>query len=493
MANEFIYKLKFTGNSNFLESITKTLSAGIPKATAAASAAVSSLKSSMNSIKGIKADTSFLKMAAVGNILKNAFSAVYDIGKKFVSNVLDAMTDRQGSILTFSTYFGEDQGKQVYESLLKIAKATPVATASLKEYALKYAGTFKDASSVLRASLLTADVESFYGQALGPEKGKQIATGFADAFNAVASGKLFEEGSEFSKAFTTGSVNGFMELAKALKITAKSGAEAKEKLSALIRSGLTGDKKQKLLDAFTDVSLKKMKSTKIGETAERLSEGALMGALSNFDSAWEDMLSSIKWEDSPAVKKITDFINKISKFLGSDEMAKFVKDITEDMASLLPENPDKFLTGVLKVLRTIYNFIKDIITGAKSIGGTLVSALSFTFVQLGKAFGQGFRASTNFIEKRADGTNRRTITGWGIDGIKGLVGAETSMSAEEKIQERIQERANKQAEKDIQNTQNIQVNVAGNVDKEFDISQLTNAVGTAVEASNQKTAARSGK
>lgn len=489
MANEFIYKLKFTGNSNFLESITKTLSAGIPKATAAASAAVSSLKSSMNSIKGIKADTSFLKMAAVGNILKNVFSAVYDIGKKFVSNVLDAMTDRQGSILTFSTYFGEDQGKQVYESLLKIAKATPVATASLKEYALKYAGTFKDADSVLRASLLTADVESFYGQALGPEKGKQIATGFTDAFNAVASGKLFEEGSEFSKAFTTGSVNGFMELAKALKITAKSGAEAKEKLSALIKSGLTGDKKQKLLDAFTDVSLKKMKSTKIGEAAERISKGSLMGALSNFDSAWEDMLSSIKWEDSPAVKQITNFINKISDFIGSDRMANFIRGIAEDIASLLPEDPAKFLEGVLRVIQDMYNSIRAIMTGTRTLSDALVSALAITFVQLGKAFGQGFRASTNFIEKRADGTNRRTIYEWGVDGIKGLVGAETSMSAEEKIQER----ANKQAEKDIQNIQNIQVNVAGNVDKEFDVSQLANVVGTAVDTSNQKNSARSGK
>ncbi len=482
MANEFIYKLKFTGNSDFISNITESLVNGIPKAVAAASSAINSLKSSMNSLKSIKSDTSFLKMLGVANLLKDTFTSVYNIGKKFVSNVLDAMTDRQGSILTFSTYFGEDQGKQVYESLLKIAKATPVATASLKEYALKYAGTFKDANSVLRASLLTADVEAFYGQALGPEKGKQIATGFTDAFNAVASGKLFEEGSEFSKAFTTGSVNGFMELAKALKITAKSGAEAKEKLSALIRSGLTGDKKQKLLDAFTDVSLKKMKSTKIGETAERISKGSLMGALSNFDSAWEDMLSGIKWEDSPAVKQITDFINKISDFIGSDRMATFIKGIAEDIASLLPEDPGKFLEGLLKVVQTIYDFIKAILTGAKSIGGTLVSALSATFVKLGEAFGKGIKTSFSFFG---------SSTGNSISGSNG-----NSFSPTETIRDWLSPKSieDKLADRmDMKSTQHINVNVEGSIDKDFDINKLANVVGTAVESSNQKTAARSGK
>jgi hypothetical protein len=486
MANEFIYKLKFTGNSDFISDITEALAVGIPKAAAAASAAVSSLKGSMNNLKntlsGIKADTSFLKMLAVANMVKNAFSAMYDIGKSFVSNVLGAMTDRQGSILTFSTYFGEDQGKQVYESLLKIAKATPVATASLKEYALKYAGTFKDADSVLRASLLTADVEAFYGQALGPEKGKQIATGFTDAFNAVASGKLFEEGSEFSKSFTTGSVNGFMELAKALKITAKSGAEAKEKLSALIKSGLTGDKKQKLLDAFTDVSLKKMKSTKIGETAERISKGSLMGALSNFDSAWEDMLSGIKWEDSPAVKQITDFINKISDFIGSDRMANFIKGIAEDIASLLPEDPAKFLNGVLETIKKIYDFVKSLINGTATVGKTLVSALSFTFEKLGEAFGKGVKASLSIFG---------SSTGNSISGSNG-----NSFSPTETIRDWLSPKSieDKLADKmDMKSTQHINVNIEGNVDKEFDINKLANVVGTAVDTSNQKNAARSGK
>ena len=489
MANEFLFKLKFGGNTNFLDEVAVKLNVVIPQGIEKTTNEIEKMNKSLKSIKFSSGFTALSSgLSAVGGVL----GSIYDYGKGIATDVLDAIKDRQGSLTIFSTFFDPEIAKSMYGNLVKIAQQTPVATEALKEYALKYSTVFSDADSVLRASLLSADIQSFYGAALGEEKGRQIAAGFTDAYSAIASGKMFEEGSEFSKMFTTGSVNGFMEMAKALNITAKSASDAKEKISKMIKAGLSGENRQKLLDAMTDTSLKKIGSSKIGEASSRLAKGSLQGAMSNLASSWSDMLRNIKWEDNPGVQKLIDFFDKISSFIQSPEMKDFVNEIFTDITSMLPQNPDKMLGGLRDALRHIYDsYVKpifELLTG--KIGGAQFIEKEFgaVFQELGRLLGMGFKIAfkgTRFGDwMLGEKTPGLESAGQDKREVESNIQEALKRQAQEQ-QDKVQREALNSYYKENYGSTQVFVNVNGNISTDFDTNDMANKVGDAVKQANK--------
>lgn len=347
-------------------------------------------------------------LSGVSGIASKGIDAMKDFG----SSALDAMQFRERSIFSLGQAFGD--GKKRLQELVDIANTTTLDTRPVVEMANAFGTAFKSFEDVKKLAILGGDVLHRF-----PNLGEQ----YTSAVQKAGAGAMLEAGSDLVRALE-GGYNGYKkEIAKQLGLKGKdldNLTKVDAFISAAKKTGkLTG---RELTRALVESLKAGLQIKNIGDNTIAAAEGSLVGAVSNFRSAFESLFITVPWEEYAGFKNLATFLNNITQGLNSQEVRDAIGNAFNDIFAPLKEINEsgliqKFFTQTLppliqsvgKYLKDAFGWFTDLLTGKVSVGETFrrglagaLTALKDLFIYIGELVGKGFMITFKGGEGRDD-------------------------------------------------------------------------------------------
>ena len=339
------------------------------------------------------------KMAIGG--LSTAFSAlggvigkVYDVGKDFMSNVLDKIMFRQRAIFSLGRAYGN--GPEALNRIIQIAGETTMDTEPMVAMASQLAPSVKRFEDLQKLMLLVGDVQAKTGT---NELNDQMVT----TLIKTTSGALPEFGSDAVQKLG-GSTAYKRELGKLLGMkdltnitTVESTIQDAKKAGKLSSNILT--------NAYINMVKNFLGEGKIGELTTQLSKTSLIGAVSNLKSAFDDILISTDWDKVPGMASFRNFLTSVTEEIKSPEfkeaIGKMMESIFGGFNNITKDNIHKFfvdtvIPAILRVKEAIEG-VWGLVTSLLGKGGAgagikkIISSMADIFWMIGVMIGRGIK------------------------------------------------------------------------------------------------------
>lgn len=365
-----------------------------------------------NSLKGLGSvgGTSMQNLFASVGKLAAGFAAVQlAVGALkgtfgFFTGILDKISFKESTVKSLDLFF-KGRGKDMFASYIDLANKTTADTEPLVARSKMLAGTGFSERQIYKTLAGSADLEAFAG---GGEKGKEIGDQYAVAMKILSGGGRLEVGTDLIQK-VIGTVNLTRQTAKAAGIKNwESGPimELRKKIDAMRNSGKLTPKIA--ATGLEQAALTTTKSSALGDYTREMSKGTMMGALSNFKNAWDNLLLSQDFDKIPGIKGFINFLSKLSDFLSgkgmSKNMANIIEAIFKPFQKFEGENSEQTLKKffdwleekALKIadyFRKVYDYINGLLekeTGADALL-QVVEDLSSVFVKIGSYIGEGVK------------------------------------------------------------------------------------------------------
>ena len=345
------------------------------------------------------------KMAFSG--MKAGLSGVIGLAGKGIdmlqdlgASTLDAMQFRERSLFSLGRSFGD--GNKALKEIINIAGRSTLDTRPMVEMANALSTSFESWTDVKKIITLGGDVLYQF---------PQLQEQFVSSFQKAGSGGMINAKSELNKAMK-GGYNGYkMEIAKLLsggkEIT--NVMKADELIKAAKQSGqLSG----RILTQALVTSIKAgLKMKQLGDITIGAASGSLIGAVSNFRSAFDDVLIGIDWENMPGVKALKNFIVNITNEIKTEEFSNAVRDainsFLEPLGKINSSTIHNLFSGVIipsirkagEIARSAFGWLTDLLSGRESVGAgiriamlKLVNGLKDILIYLGELIGMGIKS-----------------------------------------------------------------------------------------------------
>ncbi len=363
-------------------------------------------------------------MGLMGNIA----SQVADTGKSLVSSVIDAAQFRQNALTGLEYMLGSrKEAEEMFADAQKMASETPLDTDKVIEgmQALITQGFNKDETKQLYK--LVADQQSKrLGDAGMQDKvisafsrlqGRGLASG-EDMESLMVAG--FRSESIVNELLANQDLAG---LFKKVKVSGVAGGKTtfvdqdkatnEDKLK-MVKETLGAGKigKYTLLNAVI-ASAEKGKAD-IGEFAKKMGKESLTGSISNFKSAFGDLLKSTNIDQWPGMKALQAFLNKISDAMkgeGGKQLLSTIQNIMDSLLGGLGKISDADISGFVKMIGTLgeqaVGVIKqawewlDKLLHSGSIGGGIKAALLDVAKLIGAGIWYGVKNSGELLKSNA--------------------------------------------------------------------------------------------
>lgn len=373
-----------------------------------------------NTFAKITAQVSTLKLAlsgvrTIGGAIGTVFSKLYDAGKYFFEEVVDAAQFKQNTLVSFETFLGNKKdADEEFANILKIAQKTPADTEELVNVTrlLLQAGFKRNEMDTLRA--MAADVQALSGS-------NETMKEFTIAISKIrGQGKL--DANDRQSLLNAGI--GADELNKELAVLLKIKGTEKQ-ITAEVKKRQEAGK----IDAATAIkaaqnALKnRLGEGMLGEYAIKMASESLSGAVSNFRNAFKDTLKSLDFNNSPGIKAYAKFLNNVTEEIGSKEFKSAIKGIMEELFGGF-ERLDKktinsfFMNTIIPglkhikaVIREMWDFIDKIFKGGGILSGsfwmTMIKGMGKALYYVGLIIGKGLRVAIRGGHDDADAEIRK--------------------------------------------------------------------------------------
>ena len=369
--------------------------------------------------------------AALGaslNIVGGIAGAVYDVGKSLVSSVVEAAEFRQNALTGLEYMLGSrKEAEEMFADAQKMAGETPLDTDKVIQgmQTLVTQGFSKDESKQLYK--LVADQQS---KQLGDEgmQDKVIA-----AFSRIK-GRGVATGEDLESLRVAGfRAEGIIEELLANKDLAplfkkvKVGGIAGGKSTFVDQDKATNEDKLKMvkevmgegkIGAYTLLNAVIAASEKgkqdIGEFAKKMGKDSLTGSISNFKSAFGDLLKSTNIDQWPGMKALQAFLNKISDAMkgeGGKQLLSTIQSVINSLLGGLGKISDADISGFIKMIGTLGEGAVEVIKSAwdwldkllhsGSIGGGIKAALLDVAKLIGAGVWYGIKNSGELLKSTA--------------------------------------------------------------------------------------------
>ncbi len=363
-------------------------------------------------------------MGLMGNIA----SQVADTGKSLVTSVIDAAQFRQNALTGLEYMLGSrKEAEEMFADAQKMAGETPLDTDKVIEgmQALITQGFNKDETKQLYK--LVADQQSKFLSdstmqdkvisAFSRLKGRGVATGEDLESLRVAGFRaegIIEEllGNQdlaplFKKVKVAGIAGG---KSKMVDLKDATNEDKLKMVKEAMGAGQIG--KYTLLNAVIAASEKGKQD--IGEFAKKMGKESLTGSISNFKSAFGDLLKSTNIDQWPGMKALQAFLNKISDAMkgeGGKQLLSTIQSIMDSLLGGLGKISDADISGFIKMIGTLgeqaVGVIKqawewlDKLLHSGSIGGGIKAALLDVAKLIGAGVWYGIKNSGDLLKSTA--------------------------------------------------------------------------------------------
>jgi hypothetical protein len=361
------------------------------------------------------------------NLLGGIAGAVYDAGKSLVSSVVEAAEFRQNALTGLEYMLGSrKEAEEMFADAQKMASETPLDTDKVIEgmQALITQGFNKDETKQLYK--LVADQQS---KRLGDSgmQDKVISAFSRLQGRGVASGEDME--SLMVAGFRSESIvnellanQDLAGLFKKVKVSGVAGGKTtfvdQEKASnedklkmvkEILGAGKIG--KYTLLNAVI-ASAEKGKAD-IGEVAKKMGKESLTGSISNFKSAFGDLLKSTNIDQWPGMKALQAFLNKISDAMkgeGGKQLLSTIQSVIDSLLGGLSKVKDSDISSFIKMIGTLGEGAVEVIKSAwdwldkllhsGSIGGGIKAALLDVAKLIGAGIWYGVKNAGSLLKSQ---------------------------------------------------------------------------------------------
>jgi len=310
-----------------------------------------------------------------------------DLMKDFGSSAVDAMQFRERAVFSLGRAFGD--GSKKLQEVIDIASKTTMDTGPMVNMANALSTSFKHWDDVKKIMVLGGDVLYQF-----PELGEQ----FTAAFQKAGSGGMLEAGSDLLKAISGGYIGYKREIAKQLGLKGKdldSITKVDDLIKAAKKNGkLTG---RELTRALIKSLKAGLKMENIGDITMGAASGSLVGAISNFKSAFSDVLVAIDWENLPGVGELKRVLGSVTQNIMSQDTRNAIRAAIDTMLAPLQKLDnekigslfkDTLIPGITKfgaIVNSSLSWLVDLMTG----NVTLSSSTEKVWVTLGETIGSG--------------------------------------------------------------------------------------------------------
>jgi len=363
----------------------------------------------------ITAQVNVLKLAlsgvrTVGGAIGTVFSKLYDAGKSFFEEVVNAAQFKQNTLVSFETFLGNKQAAdEEFANILKMAQQTPADTEELVNVTrtLLQAGFKRNEMDTLRA--MAADVQALSGS---NETMKQFTIAIA---KIRGQGKLDANDRTSLLNAGIGSDKLNKELAVLLKIK---GTEKQITEEILKRQGKHQISADVAIKATQNALKGILKENLLGEYAIRMASESLSGSVSNFRNAFNDMLKSLDFNNMPGIKSFSKFLNILTEEIGSKEFKSAISGIINELFGGFEKLDKKTvhsffmntiipgLNHIRAVIKEMWNFIEKIFKGGGILSGsfwmTMVKGMGKALYYVGLIIGKGLRVAIRGGDDDAD-------------------------------------------------------------------------------------------
>jgi len=363
-------------------------------------------------------------LSAPGAMLSGAFGMVQkvggmitDVGESFVGAVLDAAQFRQNAISGLEYMLGtREEAVDIFRQAQALATETPLDTdkviGGIKQ--LVTAGFSGKESMVLFRAV--ADQASKFADDAGMQE-KVIAAMSRVKGRGVATGEDLES-FRVAGFRAEGIVDALLanpNLAPAFK-GIKKGASREDQIKevkAVLGKGQIGTY------SFLNAAIKSLETDKpeIGEFAKSMGKVSLTGTISNFKSAFGDLLKSTDVQSWKGVEAFQSFLTRITEAMSpASESGKKLLGIFEEVIDALlgglntisKGNLEGFIDVVASMAQKLIGFIKeawgwfDKILHAEP--GSFLDAITDTLLDIGKYIGagiwEGIKSGGSILDER---------------------------------------------------------------------------------------------
>lgn len=334
-----------------------------------------------------------------------------DLMKDFGASAVDAMQFRERAVFSLGRAFGE--GSKKLQELIDIASKTTMDTKPMVTMANALSTSFKHWEDVKKIMVLGGDVLYQF-----PELEQQ----FTSAFQKAGSGGMLEAGSDLLKAISGGYIGYKREIAKQLGLKGKdldSITKVDDLIKAAKKNGsLTG---RELTRALIKSLKAGLKMENIGDITMGAASGSLVGAISNFKSAFSDVLVAIDWENLPGVGELKRVLGSVTQNIMSQDTRNAIRAAIDTMLAPLEKLDDKkigslfkdtLIPGITKfgaIVNSSLSWLVDLMTG----NVTLSSSTEKVWVTLGETIGLGIaggiKKSVPSVWKILEGVSTGTV------------------------------------------------------------------------------------
>jgi hypothetical protein len=362
------------------------------------------------------------------NIVGGIASAAADAGKSLVSSVIEAAEFRQNALTGLEYMLGSrKEAEEIFADAQKMAGETPLDTDKVIEgmQALITQGFNKDESKQLYK--LVADQQSKFLSdstmqdkvisAFSRLKGRGVATGEDLESLRVAGFRaegIIEEllgNQDLAPLFKKVKVAGIAgSKSKMVDLKDATNEDKLKMVKETLGEGKIG--KYTLLNAVI-ASAEKGKAD-IGEFAKKMGKESLTGSISNFKSAFGDLLKSTNIDQWPGMKALQAFLNKISDAMkgeGGKQLLSTIQSIMDSLLGGLGKISDADISGFIKMIGTLgeqaVGVIKqawewlDKLLHSGSIGGGIKAALLDVAKLIGAGIWYGVKNSGELLKSNA--------------------------------------------------------------------------------------------
>lgn len=307
--------------------------------------------------------------------------------KEFGGSVVDAMQFRERAVFSLGRAFGD--GSKKLQEVIDIASKTTMDTGPMVTMANALSTSFKHWEDVKKIMVLGGDVLYQF-----PELEQQ----FTSAFQKAGSGGMLEAGSDLLKAISGGYIGYKREIAKQLGLKGKdldSITKVDDLIKAAKKNGkLTG---RELTRALIKSLKAGLKMENIGDITMGAASGSLVGAISNFKSAFSDVLVAIDWENLPGVGELKRVLGSVTQNIMSQDTRNALRAAIDNMLAPLEKLDnekigsifkDTLIPGITKfgaIVNSSLSWLVDLMTGNVSIS----SSTEKVWIALGETIGAG--------------------------------------------------------------------------------------------------------